>query len=102
MQIVAEPGDTIFFHHLVFHSGNPCCSTAHTPRIALHCQALRDEWLTEVDPSRQNLSPWERSLAQNGPYRVTWDESDKRRTFYDKEKRRAGEPQNARIAIPKV
>ena len=53
-------------------------------------------------PSRPNLSPWERSLAQNGPFRVTWDESDKRRTFYDKEKRRAGEPQNARIVIPKV
>ncbi|MBI2193042.1 MAG: hypothetical protein HYU36_13775 [Planctomycetes bacterium] len=71
-EFVAEAGDTLFFHHLVAHAGNPCCT--RMPRISLHCQGLRNEWLPEVDPSRAGMSPWERSLALNGRYRPPQDE----------------------------
>src|ERR1043166_9656518 len=42
-EFVPKAGDVLFFHHLVAHEGNPCCT--RMPRVSLHCQALRDEWL---------------------------------------------------------
>src|SRR2546426_506778 len=44
-EFVPKAGDVMFFHHLVAHEGNPCCT--RMPRISLHCQGLRDEWLEE-------------------------------------------------------
>lgn len=69
-EFVAEPGDVLLFHHLVYHSGNACHGANRRPRIALHCQALRHDWLEEVDPQDPTLSPWARSMAQNGPIYV--------------------------------
>lgn len=71
-EFVAGAGDALFFHHLVAHQGNPCCT--RTPRISLHCQALRKEWLPEIDPKTPGLSPWERSLSLNGYYKPPRDE----------------------------
>jgi len=68
VEFVAEAGDVVFWHHLVLHEGNPSHAAGHTPRIALTVEAFRDHWLTEVDPANPHLSPWERSLALNGPY----------------------------------
>lgn len=70
-EFVAGAGDALFFSHLVAHEGNPCATPR--PRISLHCQMLCKEWLTEIKKD-QDLSPWERSLAQNGPYKVRGDE----------------------------
>jgi hypothetical protein len=67
-EFVAEAGDVLFMHHLIFHSGNASHADNRTPRVALHGEAFRDKWLKSIDPSRPGLSPWERSLAFNGPY----------------------------------
>ena len=86
-EFVAEPGDVLFFHHLVCHSGNNCHSAGRSPRVVLHCQALRDEWLHEVDPDQPGLSPWERSLATNGRY--VCDRDEKHMRDQDKQAARA-------------
>ena len=67
-EFVARAGDVVFMHHLMFHSGNESHSANRVSRIGLHGEAFRDEWLTEIDPSRPDLSPWERSLALNGAF----------------------------------
>lgn len=72
-EFVARPGDVLFMHHLVFHSGNASHAAGRSPRVAIHAEAFRDAWLHELDPARGNLSPWERSLAHNGPVRTTDD-----------------------------
>ena len=78
-EFVGEAGDVIFFHHLVAHNGNPC--TTRMPRISLHCHALVDEWLTEIDPAAPNLSPWERSLACGGAFHIRKDEAAMREKY---------------------
>lgn len=67
-EFVAQAGDVLFMHHLVCHSGNESHAANRSPRVALHCETFRDEWLRVIDPSRTDLSPWERSLAHNGYY----------------------------------
>jgi hypothetical protein len=42
-----------------------------TPRVALTGEVFRETFLTKVDPSEPDLSPWERSLALNGYYEET-------------------------------
>ena len=74
-EFIAGPGDVIFFHHLVFHAGNPSHSANRRPRVALTGEAYGARWLTEIDPEAPNLSPWERSLAVAGPYSVQHDEA---------------------------
>ena len=66
----------LLFHHLVGHGGNPNHAANRTPRVVLHGQGLRKEWLNETDPANIKVGPWERSLAQNGRYRVTHDEHE--------------------------
>ena len=72
-EFVAEPGDIVLFHHLVGHGGNSNHATHRSPRVTLHCQGLRRQWLREIDPADCN-STWARSLATNGPYRARADE----------------------------
>jgi ectoine hydroxylase-related dioxygenase (phytanoyl-CoA dioxygenase family) len=67
-EFVAKAGDVLFMHHIVMHAGNPGHAANRSPRIALHCEAFRDEWLHSIDPSQPNLSAWQRSLAHNGAY----------------------------------
>ena len=81
-EFVAEAGDALLFHHLIAHEGNVSRAANRTPRVALHCQGLRKTWLTEVDPANRNLSPWERSLATNGAYRLDYDEKGALEAFY--------------------
>jgi len=83
-EFVAEVGDVLFMHHLVFHSGNPSHAPNRTPRLGLHAEAFRARWLTEVDPGEKNLSPWQRSLAGNGPYRVGRDEAAGQRAMRER------------------
>lgn len=74
-EFVAEAGDLMLFHHLVGHSGNDNHAANRSPRVALHCQGLRKEWMRELDPAAGGLSPWQRSLAfTGGPYRTVRDE----------------------------
>lgn len=73
-QFVAEPGDVLFFSHLVYHEATVNHCPGRSPRVNLHGQANRARWLSRIDPSDPNLSVWERSLAQNGPYTATRDE----------------------------
>lgn len=67
-EFVAQAGDILWMHHLAVHSGNGSHAKNRSPRVALHCEAFRDEWLYYIDPAEPNLSPWQRSLAHNGPY----------------------------------
>ena len=71
-EFVPQAGDVLFFHHFIEHEGNPCCT--RMPRVSLHCQVGRHQWLHAVDPAVPSLSPWERSLAQNGRYQTRCDE----------------------------
>ncbi len=97
-EFIGRAGDVCFVHHLIFHSGNESHAAGRTPRIALHAEAFRDEWLTEVDPSNPDLSPWQRSLALNGPVRTTRDlehvNMSKRREYVEdlRKKQDAGPP----------
>jgi hypothetical protein len=83
-EFVPRAGDVLFFHHLVCHEGNPCCT--RMPRISLHCQANRDEWFNEIDPADATLSPWARSLTLNGPYRTRCDERKMMLDFWSRPK----------------
>ncbi len=71
VEFVGKAGDVCFMHHLIFHSGNENAANHRTPRIALHAEAFRQEWLRTIEPSKPGLSPWERSLALNGPVVTT-------------------------------
>lgn len=82
-EFVADPGDVMFVHHLVFHSGNTSHSANRKPRIALLAEVFTTKWLTVIDPDKPDLSPWERSLALNGYYQVQRDEAS-----YQREKRK--------------
>jgi len=92
-EFVPKAGDVLFFHHLVAHEGNPCCT--RMPRVSLHCQALRDEWRDEIDPGEPNLSPWARSLALNGRYHTRCDEKKMMLDYYGSQKSR---DQKAKLA----
>ena len=74
-EFVPAAGDMIFIHHLVAHQGNPCCT--RMPRISLHCLACQNEWVTEIGPDQPALSPLLRSLAQNGKYKLPFNEKEK-------------------------
>ena len=65
-EFVAQPGDVFLMHHLLFHSGNPCCGPTRKPRIALHCQVQRSTFLTLADPADPSNPPWVRSFTLNG------------------------------------
>jgi hypothetical protein len=67
-EFVAQAGDVLWMHHLVVHSANSSHADNRSPRVALHCEAFRDEWLHSIDPAEPDLSPWQRSLAHNGAY----------------------------------
>ncbi len=72
-EFVGEAGDVCFLHHLMFHAGNHAHGQKHLPRIAIHGEAFRNDWLTEVNPAGAGLGPWERSLSLNGPLKTTAD-----------------------------
>ena len=71
VEFVAEAGDVVFWHHLVMHEGNASHAAGRTPRVALTGEVFCEQFLTEVDAARSDLSPWERSLALNGSYKET-------------------------------
>lgn len=68
-EFVAEPGDVLLWHHLLYHEGNPSHSQNRKPRVALLGETFREEWLTEINADDPDLSPWERSLARNGSFK---------------------------------
>jgi hypothetical protein len=74
-EFVAEAGDVLLWHHLLYHEGNPSHSKNRKPRLALLCEALREKWLTTIDAAAPNLSPWERSLAHNGSHKPARNEA---------------------------
>lgn len=84
-EFVAEAGDVLVFHHLVGHAGNNNHAANRTPRVVIHGQGLRKEWLRELEPS-QHLSPWQRSLATNGAYRTRRDEEQMMMEHYRERK----------------
>jgi ectoine hydroxylase-related dioxygenase (phytanoyl-CoA dioxygenase family) len=72
-EFVAEAGDVLFMHPILIHSGNSNHGTGRKPRISLFNECYRSTWFTEIDPSKPNLSPYERSIAHNGYYKDTRD-----------------------------
>lgn len=80
-EFVANPGDVMFFSHLIFHQGNANHAANRSPRVCLHMQVNREAWLNEIDPDQPDLSAWERSLAQNGYYRLPFDDKHRVLSF---------------------
>ena len=74
-EFVAEAGDVLFMHHLVYHAGNPSHAPNRKPRLGIHAEAFRARWLTEVGSEGLAQGPWQRSLSLNGPWRVDRDEA---------------------------
>jgi hypothetical protein len=74
-EFVGKAGDVLFWHHLLYHDGNRSHSENRLPRVAVVGEVYREKWLTEIDADRTDLSPWERSLAQNGSYKTVRDEA---------------------------
>ncbi len=74
-EFVGQAGDVLFCHHLLYHSGNDSHSEHRLPRVAVVAEVYREKWLTEIDADRTDLSPWERSLAQNGSHKPARDEA---------------------------
>lgn len=87
-EFAAEAGDVLLFHHLVGHAGNLNHALLRSPRVVLHCQALCQEWLRELDPAQPNLSPWQRSLGTNGHYRTRCDEQQMMLAFREWQRQR--------------
>ena len=83
-EFVAEAGDALLFHHLVAHGGTPNCT--RTPRLNLHCQCWQYEWLTEIDSTKPDLSPWERSLSLNGYHAIHDNEREMREAEIERRK----------------
>jgi len=74
-EFVAEPGDGLFFHHLVGHNGNSNAAPG-SPRVAIHTLIETRDWPSALDPADARLSPWERSLTQNGKIELPYDERE--------------------------
>lgn len=72
-EFVADAGDVLVMHPILIHEGNPNPSKVRMPRIALFNECYRSTWFTEIDPSKPDLSPYERSMAHNGYYKDTRD-----------------------------
>ena len=89
-EFVADPGDIVLFHHLVGHAGNANAATGRSPRVTMQVQAIRKDWPSRIDATRNDLSPWERSLAHNGSIDLPFDEGEAQRAAYaEREQRRA-------------
>lgn len=84
-EFVADPGDVLFFHHLVGHAGNANQSTSGMPRLAIHFHMMGNVWPNGVDPDQPDMSPWLRSHAHNG--RIDLPYSDHEMTVTSHEQR---------------
>ncbi|MFV8751425.1 phytanoyl-CoA dioxygenase family protein [Nannocystaceae bacterium ST9] len=67
-EFVAEPGDVVFTHHLVFHSANPSHAEDRSPRIAIRQELFPRRPLADAPLDRPGASVFERSLAFGGPH----------------------------------
>jgi ectoine hydroxylase-related dioxygenase (phytanoyl-CoA dioxygenase family) len=81
-EFVAEAGDVLLMHHLVGHAGNINAAEYHTPRVAIHGQVIRKIWPDEIDATRTDLTPWERSLAHNGTIDLPFHEHEVQAAAY--------------------
>jgi len=72
----------LLMQHHVGHAGNCNAATNHTPRVAIHSQAIAKDWPNEVDPSDPTLSPYMRSLAHNGHIKLPYNEADVQAAAY--------------------
>lgn len=87
-EFVANPGDILFFHHLVPHAANVNAAAGRKPRVCIHGQVSNKDWPNEIDPTRPDLSPWERSLAHNGHIKLPYNEREVIAEAYRDRKRR--------------
>ena len=81
-EFVAEAGDVLLMHHLVGHAGNVNAARNRTPRVAIHSQVINKTWPNEIDATRKDLSPWERSLALNGSIKMPFAEREVQAAAY--------------------
>ena len=56
-EFIAQPGDLVLTHHLVFHSANASCADDRSPRLA-----IRQEVFSNRPPALDGPSAFERSL----------------------------------------
>lgn len=85
-EFVGKAGDVMFVHHLLFHAGSDSHSSNRIPRLALVCNAWRDQWVTEIDPATPDMAPWLRSLSLNGAYKAIYDERAERAKVNEEER----------------
>jgi hypothetical protein len=81
-EFVAEAGDVLLMQHLVGHAGNSNAATNHTPRVAIHSQAIMKQWVNEIDPADPTLCPYHRSMAHNGHIKLPYNEADVQAAAY--------------------
>lgn len=99
VEFVGRAGDVCFMHHLIFHSGNDSHAARRSPRVALHAEAFRNEFLRELTPDNMRAGPWVRSIAHNGPCRPPLElefEHHRRRNGYIADLRKAREAADAK------
>ncbi|MCX5660562.1 MAG: hypothetical protein NTW19_12685 [Planctomycetota bacterium] len=87
-EFVAEAGDALLMHHLVGHSGNVNAAVNRTPRVAIHSQVIAKEWPNEIDAARKDLTPFLRSLAQNGSIKLGFNEEEVQAAAYKERRER--------------
>ncbi|MAE61382.1 MAG: hypothetical protein CMJ49_08515 [Planctomycetaceae bacterium] len=75
-EFVADPGDVLFFHHLVGHAGNGNMCASGAPRVAIHAHVYGQLWPNGVDPDEPGLSPWLRSHAHNGKFELAYNDRE--------------------------
>jgi hypothetical protein len=62
-EFVAEPGDLVLSHHLLFHSGNPSHADDRSPRICIRAEVFPEHPLDETSTIAAEGTAFERSLA---------------------------------------
>ncbi|MCE9589720.1 MAG: hypothetical protein K8S99_04270 [Planctomycetes bacterium] len=87
-EFVAEAGDALLMHHLVGHAGNANAAANRTPRVAIHCQVIAKQWPNEIDATRKDLSPYLRSLAHNGSFKLGFNEEEAQAAAYKERRER--------------
>lgn len=87
-EFVAQAGDVLLMHHLVGHAGNVNAAANRSPRVALHTQVIAKTWPDEIDATRKDLSPYLRSLAQNGSFKLGYNEEQAQAASYKERRER--------------
>jgi len=97
-EFVAKAGDVLLMHHLVGHAGNVNAAANHSPRVAIHSQVIAKTWPSEIDAARKDLSPYLRSLAHNGSFKLGYNEEEAQAAAYKERRERQSKEKTAAVS----